>query len=78
MDGPFRAVRPVGGGVKTLRQAPGVHGRFIFGRVDMHFSLWKVRQTAGVIEVEMGQYDVADVLPGKAQPGYLPYGTISS
>ena len=44
----------------------------------MHFSLWKVRQTAGVIEVEMGQYDVADVLPGKAQPGYLPYGTISS
>jgi hypothetical protein len=41
-------------------------------RVHVHLRPWKVGQSAGVVQVEVGQHDVPDVLHRETEPDDLP------
>src|SRR2546430_828429 len=43
------------------------HGRVVLGSADVHGSGGKITEPAGVIEIEMGDDDVAHVLGGEAE-----------
>jgi hypothetical protein len=77
---PARAVRPLGGEVAVLlRQCrPSGGGRELVGE-DVHPRAGEVPETAGVVEVEMGEHDVGDVahvVPGREHLGHRGLGGV--
>src|SRR5690606_7439041 len=70
---PLRAVRELDIAVAEAfaRTVFALEGPHLLG-VDVHPRLREVGQTAGVIEVEMGQHDIAHVLTPVTEPLDLP------